>query len=377
MAIEIREIKPTRSELRKFVRFPIDVLYHDHDCYVPDLVSDEIDTLTPGKNPAFDFCESVYYMAYRDGEPVGRIAGIINRVVNDRGNKHEARFGFVDFIDDAEVVDALFAAVAHWGRNKGMTRLTGPLGFTDMDPEGMLVEGYSELGTQATIYNHPYYVRHMERMAFEKDVDWVEYKVTVPPQVPERMARIAALVAQRQELHCVKYTNRRRLVADYGEALFQLVNEAYDNLFGYSPLTKRQIDHYIKMYLPFLPLEDLSLVVDKNDRLVAMGIAIPSLSRALQKSRGRLWPTGWYHLIRALKGKNDIVDLMLMAVKPMYQNKGVNAMVFNDLIPYFNKFGYRWAETNVEIESNARVQQQWAYFDYVQHKRRRAFTKAL
>ena len=377
MSVEIRQIAPGKRELLPFVHFPIDALYSDNPYYVPALVTDEVDTLRPDRNPAFEFCDSVYFMAYVDGKPVGRIAGIINKVVNERKGMKELRFGFVDFIDSDEVVDALFKAVIDWGKKQGLTQLTGPLGFTDMDPEGCLVEGFDQLSNQATIYNHPYYSKQFERIGMVKDVDWVEMKITVPPEVPEKMARVAAIVRERYNLRNIKFKSRKKLVDQYGEAIFNLINEAYDSLFGYSPLSQAQIDHYIKMYLPFLPLDDLSLVVKQDGTLIGVGIAIPSLSRALIKCRGRIFPTGWYHLLRAFKAKNDIVDLMLIAVKPEYQNKGVNAMFFDDLIPYFNKFGYKWAESNPELEENQKVLQQWKFFELEQHKRRRAYTMEI
>ncbi len=375
--IEIRQIEPTKRNLKEFAKYPIDVLYKDSPYYVPDLISDVVGTLMPSENPAFDFCESAYFMAYRDGKPVGRIAGIINHLVNKRSGKLEGRFGYIDFIDDDEVSSALVNAVTEWAKQKGMTCLTGPLGFTDMDQEGMLVEGFDEVSTQATIYNYPYYPQHMERMGFVKDVDWLEFRVEVPDAVPEKMARIARIVKQRLNIDTVKYTNRKQLVKDYGNAIFKLINEAYDDLFGYSPLSEKQIKHYIKMYLPFLPLEDLSLVVKPDGELIGVGISLPSLSQALIKCRGRLFPTGWYHLLRAFKGKNETVDLLLIAVKPEYQGKGVNALFFDDLIPYFIKFGYKWADTGHELEENERVQQQWQYFNYRQNKRRRAYTKEI
>ena len=375
--IEIRQIEPTKRNLKEFAKYPIDVLYKDSPYYVPDLISDVVGTLMPSENPAFDFCESAYFMAYRDGKPVGRIAGIINHLVNKRSGKLEGRFGYIDFIDDDEVSSALVNAVTEWAKQKGMTCLTGPLGFTDMDQEGMLVEGFDEVSTQATIYNYPYYPQHMERMGFVKDVDWLEFRVEVPDAVPEKMARIARIVKQRLNIDTIKYTNRKQLVNDYGDAIFKLINEAYDDLFGYSPLSEKQIKHYIKMYLPFLPLEDLSLVVKPDGELIGVGISLPSLSQALIKCRGRLFPTGWYHLLRAFKGKNETVDLLLIAVKPEYQGKGVNALFFDDLIPYFIKFGYKWADTGHELEENERVQQQWQYFNYRQNKRRRAYTKEI
>ncbi len=375
--VEIREIQPTKSNLLKFVHFPIDTLYRDSEYFVPPLVTDEINTLRPDKNPAFDFCEAVYYLAYRDGKIVGRVAGIINHVCNERSGKKEARFSYIDFIDDAEVVDALIDAVTRWGKSKGMEHLTGPLSFTDMDPEGMLIEGYDRVGTSGGIYNFPYYPKHMERLGFVKDADWLEMLITIPKDIPEKMQRISDLVSKRYNLETIKYNNRKKLVADYGDAIFKLINVAYDDIFGYSPLSDKQINHYIKMYLPFLPLNDLAMAVEKDTReLIAVGISIPSMARALIKNRGRLFPFGWMPLLKAFK-HNDVVDLMLIAVKPEFQNKGVNSLLFTDLIPCFNANGYKFAESNRELELNSKVLKQWEYFEYVQHKRRRAFTKEI
>ena len=377
MAVEIRKLEPTKKELLKFIHFPIDVLYNDSTCYVPDLVSDMLSTFLPSENPAYEFCESAFFMAYRDGKPVGRIAGIINSLVNQREQKQEGRFGFVDFIDDEEVVDALMRAVEQWAKEKGMTCLTGPLGFTDMDPEGCLIEGFDQLGTQATIYNYPYYPKHFERLGFVKDVDWVEFKVIVPEQIPEKMVKIGNIVQHRFNLHLVKMNSTKELVKKYGNEIFALINESYDSLFGYSPLSEKQVKHYINVYLPFLPIDHISLVADANDKLVGVGISVPSLSRALIKSRGRMLPFGWYHMLKAIKHEGRIVDLLLIAVAPEYQSKGVNSLFFVDLIPAFNKRGYEWAETNIELENNENVQKQWQYFDIKQHKRRRAFTKDI
>ncbi|MBQ3363099.1 MAG: N-acetyltransferase [Muribaculaceae bacterium] len=375
--VEIREIQPTKSNLLKFVHFPIDTLYRDSEYFVPPLVNDEINTLRPDKNPAFDFCEAVYYLAYRDGKIVGRVAGIINHVCNERSGKKEARFSYIDFIDDAEVVDALIDAVTRWGKAKGMEHLTGPLSFTDMDPEGMLIEGFDRVGTSGGIYNYPYYPKHMERLGFVKDADWLEMLITIPKDIPEKMQRISDLVSKRYNLETIKYTSRKKLVADYGDAIFKLINVAYDEIFGYSPLSDKQIKHYIKMYLPFLPLNDLAMAVEKDTReLIAVGISIPSMARALIKNRGRLLPFGWMPLLKAFK-HNDVVDLMLIAVKPEFQNKGVNSLLFTDLIPCFNEYGYKVAESNRELELNSKVLKQWEYFETEQHKRRRAFTKEI
>ncbi len=376
MALEIKKIAPNTKELKQFVKFGID-LYNDNPYFVPPLISDEVNTLHPDRNPAFDFCEAQSFMAYRDNCPVGRITGIINNVVNKRTGEKTLRFGFVDFIDDEEVVDALFDAVEEWGRERGMNTIVGPMGFSDMDHEGMLVEGFEELGTMATIYNHPYYPEHLERLGFVKDVDWVEFRIAIPDAVPEKYARIAEIAQKRNNLRVLKYTNRKKLKDDYGQALFRLINESYDHLYGYSPLTDRQIEHYIDMYLGILRLEDICVIVNAEDKLIGLGITIPSFSRALQKSKGELFPTGWWHLLKALRGKTDTVDLLLIAIKPEYQNKGINALVFNDLIPGYIKNGYKWAESNPELEDNNSVQLQWQYFDYRQHRRRRAYRKPL
>ena len=309
--------------------------------------------------------------------PVGRIAGIINHQVNADTKKRNARFGFVDFIDDHEVSEALFKAVEDWARSRGMKRLIGPLGFTDLDHEGMLVEGFRELSTMATIYNYPYYPEHLERLGFRKESDWVEFIMDVPDAIPDKYARIADIVRKKYGLRNITFTSRKRIKDEYGRALFHLINEAYDGLYEYSRLSERQIDYYISLYLNLLNLDLVSLVVDGNDQLVGVGISMPSMSRALQKSKGKMMPFGWYHLLKGLKGKNDRVDLMLVAVKPEYQNKGVNALLFTDLIPKYIRLGYKWAESNPEMETNGKVQSQWDYFKNRQHRRRRSFEKNL
>ena len=376
MSVVVKPIKATKSEIKKYVQFGID-LYKGNDCFVPPIVFDEIDTLLPEKNPAFDFCRAQSFMAYRDGKPVGRITAIINDVVNQRTGEKTIRFGWVYFIDENEVVDALFKAAEEWGRNQGMTTIVGPLGFTDMDHEGMLVEGFDEMGTMATIYNYPYYPTHMERMGYAKEAGWVEFRIAIPEAVPDKYQRIADIVRKKFNLHTVKFTSRKKLKEKYGQALFDLINEAYDKLYGFSPLTQRQIDYYIGMYLSFLRLEDVSVIVDEDEKLVGLGITMPSFSRALQKSGGKLFPFGWWHILKAMRGKTDTVDLMLIAVAKEYLNKGVNALLFADLIPGYIKNGYKWAESNPELEENSSVQLQWQYFDYRQHRRRRAFKKSL
>lgn len=374
--IEIRQIEPTRSNLKKFTRFGID-LYRGNPYFVPPLITDDVNTLDPGHNPAFDFCEAAYFMAYDNGRPVGRIAAIINRQVNERSGRKHARFGFIDFVDDRAVSAALLAAAEQWARSKGMDTLIGPMGFTDLDHEGMLVDGFEELSTMATIYNYPYYPRHLADLGYKQANEWLEFVMDVPDAIPDKFNRIADIVKKRFGLRVLKYTDRKRIKAEYGQALFELINEAYDDLFGYSTLTLRQIDYYIKQYLGLLNLDLVTLIVDKEDKLVGVGISMQSMSRALQKSRGRMFPTGWWHLLKGLKGKNDRVDLLLVAVKPEYQSKGVNALLFQDLIPQYIKCGFRYAESNPEMADNAKVQSQWEYFTRRQHRRRIAVSKPL
>ena len=374
--VYVHPIAADSDQLHQYVQFGID-LYKGNDCYVPPFIFDEVGTLSPDVNPAFDFCDAQSFMAFRNGEPVGAITAIINKAYNEKTGEKLMRFGFVNFIDDAEVVDELFEAVEKWGRERGMTSIVGPMGFSDMDHEGMLIEGFDELGTMATIYNYPYYPKHMERMGYAKDVDWVEYRMTVPDAVPEKYARIADIVAKKYGLSVLKYTSRSKIKKEYGRAIFELVNEAYANLYGFVPLTERQIDFYIKAYIDVLRLEDVCLVVDSDGKLVALGISMPSMSRALQKAHGKLFPFGWWHLLQAIQGKTDVVDLLLVAVKPEYQSRGVNALIFADLIPRYIKNGYKFAESNLELEGNESVQKQWEYFERRQHRRRRAYRKDL
>ena len=374
--IEVKKISPTKKNLRKFTQFQI-ALYRANDYYVPPLVSDDVKTLDPKKNPAFDFCEAQCFMAYEGGRPVGRVAAIINNAVNERSGEKSVRFGFLDFEDNPEVSAALMKAVEQWGKERGMTRVIGPLGFTDLDHEGMLIEGFDELSTMATIYNYPYYPEHIERLGYAKDSDWKEFVMDVPDGIPEKMNRVADIVKKRTGLKVKKYTSRKKIKEEYGRALFELVNEAYDQLYEYSPLTDRQIEYYINQYLDLLDLDLVTIIVDEEEKLVGVGISMPSMSRALQKAKGKLFPFGWIPLLKGLKGKNDRVDLLLVAVKPEYQSKGVNALLFQDLIPYYIKRGFKWAESNPEMETNAKVQSQWDYFTHRQHRRRRSYVKNI
>ena len=368
----------TSHELKKFARFNYK-LYKDNPYSVPDLYSDILKTFSWEKNPAFEFCEAEYFLAYQDGKIVGRVAAIINHKANATWGKKAVRFGWIDFIDDLDVSRALLKAVEQWGADKGMTTMEGPLGFTDMDAEGMLIEGFEELSTMATIYNYPYYPEHMEKLGLGKAIDWVEMKLMVPEKLPEQYEKIARIVQQRLNLHVRKLRSVKEIRrTGLGYKIFDLVNEAYKPLFGYSEMTKGQIDRYINEYLPILDLNMVTLVEDANNELVGVGISMASLSRALQKAKGRLWPFGWWHLLKALFIKRPpILDLLLIAIKPEYQGKGVNAIMFADLIPIYIKYGFEWGETNPELEVNDKIQSQWHYLDNRIHKRRRCYTKEI
>ena len=376
MSVEIVKVE-TMGQLKKFVRYNYE-LYKDNPYAVPELYEDAMNTLRRDRNAAFEFCEADYFLALRDGKVVGRVAAIINHRANERWGIKAARFGWVDFIDDAGVVDALFATVEQWARERGMTELQGPLGFTDLDREGMLVEGFDRLGTMATIYNFPYYPQHMERMGFEKDADWVEFLIKVPEKNWEKAERLSAIITRKYNLRVVQCKSRSELAKRYGKALFSLVNECYAPLYGFSPLSDRQVEQLIKQYLPAIDLRLVSLIVDENDNLVGLGVTLASLSIALQKAKGRLFPFGWFHLAKALFfSRPKRLDFLRVAIKPEYQSKGVMALLFNDLMPRYIAMGFEDVETNPELETNNKVQAQWESFEKEQHKRRRAYKKAL
>lgn len=377
MSVEIKKVT-SRKELKQFIRFNYE-FYKNNPYAVPDLYDDMLRTFSPGKNAAFDFCEADYFLALREGRIVGRVAAIINRRANAAWKKRQVRFGWIDFIDDIEVSRALIDTVKQWGRERGMDTIEGPLGFTDLDAEGMLIEGFDQLSTMATTYNYPYYPRHMEQLGLVKAVDWVEMKIYVPDEIPEKHLRIADIIRRKYGLHVRKLSGKRGLRrSGLVHDIFRLVNQAYAPLFGFSEMTERQIDQYVGTYLPVLDLRMVTIVENAEGELVAVGISMPSLSHALQRARGRLLPFGWFHLLRALCWRRpEALDLLLVAVRPDYQNKGVNALLFTDLIPVYQKLGFKYAESNPELEMNEKVQNQWQYFHTEQHKRRRCFTAPL
>ena len=379
-AVQIKKVE-TRYDLKKFIEFHYD-LYEGNAYDVPNLYSDELNTLRKDRNAAFDFCEAEYFLAYKEGRIVGRVAAIINHKANDKWGRKSVRFGWIDFVDDTEVSAALIKTVEDYGREKGMKEIVGPLGFTDMDPEGMLTEGFDQLGTMATIYNYEYYPRHIEAMdGFTTDNKYVEYKLYVPKTVPEKYAKVADMIQRRYNLHIRKLTKKDVFEGGYGNQIFQLINETYKDLYGFSELSDRQIEQYVNMYFPLADLSLITVIEDRsaNNKMVGMGISIPSLSRALQKCRrGRLLPFGWWHVLRAIEQhKTKYVDLLLLGVRPEYRAKGANALLFADLIPRYQAYGFEWGETQVEMETNESVQNQWGPLNPILHKRRKCYKKNL
>ena len=379
--IEIKKVE-SKKDLKTFIDFHYD-LYEGNEYDVPNLFSDEMNTLSKDKNAAFEFCEAEYYLAYKDGKLAGRVAAIINHKANNKWGKKSVRFGWIDFIDDREVSKALLDAVEKYGREKGIEDVVGPLGFTDMDPEGMLVWGFDQLGTMPTIYNYAYYPEHIEALeGFEVDNKYVEFKIMVPDEVPEKYAKIAMMIEKRYNLHVRKLTKKDIFQGGMGQKIFDLINDTYKDLYGYSELSQKQIDQLIKSYLGFLDFNLITCIEDWTDgehKLIGVGITMPSLAHALRKCRrGRLLPFGWFHVLRAIKmHKTNIVDLLLIGILPEYRAKGANALLFADLIPWYQKYGIEWGETQVELETNAGVQGQWGALTPVMHKRRKCYKKII
>jgi GNAT superfamily N-acetyltransferase len=371
---------PVRSgrDLRRFARFNVQ-LYRNHPYAVPDLIRDTVNTFKPSRNAALEFCEAQPFLALMDGKVVGRVAAIINGKANDVWKVKTVRFGWIDFIDDIRVSGALLDAVAAWGRERGMDRLEGPFGFTDFDPEGMLTDGFDLIGTMATIYNYPYYPQHMERLGLQPSAKWVERHV---PNygVPEKMARLTDIVLDRYNLHVARFSHSKNAEARiYARKLFHLVNESFAPLYGYSAFSDKQIEDFARRYVPLLDKRLAVFVLDKDDNMVAGTLAMFSLARALQKARGRLFPFGWWHIIKALKWKHpEVLEMLFVAVKPEYQNKGVSAVPFGLLTKQSKEAGIVYGESNPELEDNIKVQSQWDYFKDVKIVRRRAvFYKSI
>jgi GNAT superfamily N-acetyltransferase len=367
----------SRRDLHDFLSVP-KTIYAGCSQYVPDLKQDIVNSITPQKNAGLSFSDLQAFVAYKGDKPVGRIVGIVNHKANKRWNTQSVRFSLIEFIDDLEVSAALLDAVAAWGQEKGMTQIIGPMGITDFDKEGMLVDSFCLSGATTSIYNLPYYPEHMEKLGYEKEVDWVQIRIQVPDEVPPKYARVAQYCGETLGLSVRKLTRSEIKDGNYGKQIFHLFNQTYADLFGFSELSESQIDEFTEQYLKLIDLNLVPVVFNDKDEMVGVAVTMPSLAEAMRKSGGSLWPFGWYHLLKALKWKRaDNVEMLLIAVRPDYQGMGVNAMFFNDLIPVFKQYGFKWAETGPQLETNIRELSQWKPLNPETVKRRRCFKKML
>ncbi|MFN8254795.1 MAG: N-acetyltransferase [Bacteroidales bacterium] len=368
----IKEVK-SKKELKQFVDFQ-NILFKGNRYFVPSIKKNVIETFNKKENPAFDFCDVKLWLAYRGNKISGRIAGIINHAYNAKKNEKYIRFGWLDFTDDKDILIALINTVENWGKECGLEKIHGPIGLTNFDPAGVVVEGFEEITTSSSTFNFPYYPKYLEELGFVKENDWVEFHIPVPSKTPEQLSRIAKIVTEKYDLTIVRPKSMKELLK-YGEGVFNVLNQAYKNLYAVLEFNEKQIQYYIKKFLPSLPPRYISIVLMKNE-VVAFGISMPSLSRALQKCRGKLFPFGFYYILKALK-KNHVVDLMLIAVKPELQNKGLNSIMFDELIPKYLEDGIEYVDTNAEMEDNVKVQSQWKFFEPRLTKRKRSYVKTI
>lgn len=371
--VEIAKIQTTR-QLKEFVNFP-NKLYKGNPYYVPALFFDEINTLRADKNPAYEFCEADFFLARKNGRTAGRMGLILNRKANETWSQKRVRFTRLDFIDDEEVSGALLGKAEEWARQRGMEEIHGPMGFSDMDQEGMLVEGFDELSTMVTLYNHPYYMRHLERLGYTKDIDWVEYQLPVPDAPNEKLSRLAGDIEKRYGFRVVHFKKTKEILP-YAQELFEVLNDAYKELYGVIHLTQAQIDSAIRQYFDFINPAFVKIVLDEEGRMAGFGIAIPSLSRALQRCGGRLFPLGWAYLLQSIR-KNDRLDLYLVGVRTQLRNRGINALLMDAVTREAIRHGIRIVESNPELENNMKVRSQWKLYEHRQHRRRRCYVKRI
>jgi len=375
MSIEIRVVE-NKSEMKTFVKVPYKV-FKGNSNWVPQLIRDEMETFDKNRNPCFEGSEARFFLAYKDGRPVGRIAAILSHKANKKFNTKNIRFGWFDTIDDYEVAESLLQAAENWGKEMGMETITGPQGFTDLDPEGMLVEGFDQLATVAVYYNHPYYPEFVNKFGFEKEIDYVEYKTMVPHEegIPERLLRLCDRIQERSSLRILKFKNKKELMSRADE-IMTLMDEAYEQIYGAVPLTKPQLQYFIKKYFPFVDKEMIQVVVNKDDAVVAFMISMTNLSRAFQKANGRLFPFGWFHLLMGLR-QHKVIDFYLAGIKKSYQGLGADLMMVMEIAKLTLRKGFIHGESNPELETNTKIQAQWKHFSPVQHKRRRIYKKRI
>jgi len=371
MVITIHEVI-TRKDLKQFVKFPFK-LFAGCKYWVPPLIQAEIQTLRKDVNPSFDYCEAKYWLAFKDGKIAGRIAGIINHRSIDKWRQRLVRIGWVDFIDDLEVSRALFNTVENWAKGRGMDGTHGPLGFTDMDNEGLLVEGFDKLPTIANIYNYPYYVDHFEALGYSKAEDWIQYIFNASQPIPDKVQRINTLIMQKYNLRILKFASVREILPRAKE-VFEVLNASFTDLYGFVALTDREIDYYIKQYFSFIKPEYVCFIADNSDKIIGFGISMPSLSKAMQKAKGRLFPFGFIYILNALH-KNDTIDLYLNGVLPEWQHKGVHSLYYSEMNKAYIRNNIKTAISNPQLESNTNAISAWKSYDKELFLRRRCYYK--
>ena len=374
MSVNVIEVT-SKKNLKKWVEFP-NQLYKDNKYYVPFLSIDEIETFTKGKNPAYEYCQTKLFLAYKDNKIVGRIAGLVNHAYNKKWDKNSIRFTRFDFVDDYEVSKALFDRVVNWGKELGYTSIMGPIGFHDLDHEGMLVEGFDELNMSITFYNHPYYLTHMQNLGLVKDIDWVEYQILVPNEADPRIEKLCNRILERNNFSLVTYKKRKDLLDDANEAM-KLIDIAFSHLYGTVPLTDKVIKQMIDGYIKLVNLDYLCSIKNSEGKIIGFAILVPSIAKAVKKSKGKLFPLGIFRMLKALYGKNDTLEMFLIGVEPEYQKIGIPAIMMNEMIKVCAKNNVKICETGPELETNLNVQGLWKSFECRQHKRRRCFIKEI
>ena len=371
--IEVREAKSPKA-LKQFVTFPF-TLYKDSPYWVPPIIKEELESMDPSKNPVFNNAEATYFLAYKNNEVVGRIAAIINWVEVKEQQKPKVRFGWFDVIDDIEVTKALLEKVVAIGRSKSLTSVEGPVGFSNLDKAGLLTFGFEELNTMVTWYNHPYYAEHFKTLGYDKAAEWVEYKIQIPNDSPEKVKKFSNIVLQRYGLKVLKFKSSKEIIP-YVDDMFALLNNTYSTLQTFVPIQQYQIDHYKTKYIRYIHPDFINGVQDQDGNLIAFAITMPSFSKALKKMNGKMFPFGFRHLLKARK-KNDTASFYLIGIHPDYQSKGVTAIIFKEMIATFHKHGITKVETNPELEENKAIQALWKNYDHQLHKRRQTFRKDI
>ena len=362
------------KQLSDFIKFPME-LYKNNQNYVPSLINDEKNIWNPKENPALAYSEAKQFLAYKNNKLAGRIAVMINYKEAKELGIEKVRFGWLDFIDDEEVSKALINEAIKFAQEKNIKKIEGPMGFTNLDKAGMLTFGFDKLATMIGIYNFSYYPKHLEKLGLIKEKEWVEFEIDFPEVLPDKVLKFSKLIAEKYQLKTLEFKSKEEILP-LVEPMFKLLDETYKNLSTYTPISDEQIQHYKEKYFGLIDKDYIICVVDKEFNLVAFAITMPSYSKALQKSKGKLLPFGWWHFMNASR-KNDRANFYLIGVHPEYQKRGVTAIIFKEIWNTFRKKGVKFLETNPELEENKNIQLLWQDYHPVNHKRRRTYSLDL